>query len=67
VATPPVRFVGRTPGRPEIRCLKAADCAKAERLADRLAADLGERPAVVDLHNTFQNERNPQGSRTQRM
>jgi hypothetical protein len=56
VATPPVRFVGRTPGRPEIRCLKAADCATAERLADRLAADLGERPVVVDLHNAFQND-----------
>jgi hypothetical protein len=56
LAIPPVRFVPRTPPRPEIRCLKADDCPTAERLADQLEADLGERPAVVDLHRAFQND-----------
>jgi hypothetical protein len=53
VATPPVRIVARAPRRTEVRCLKHADCAAAERVARYLAQTLGTPVPVVDMSQSF--------------
>ncbi len=57
VDAPPVRLVSATPGRAEVRCLKAADCAAARRVASELGRMLpGGAPPVVDLHQTYERD-----------
>lgn len=56
VATPGVRTVARTPRRNEVRCLKAADCVEARRVAAYLARSLPGGVTVVDMSRTYEND-----------
>jgi hypothetical protein len=59
VATPAIRIVRSVPGRSQVRCLRASDCAAARQVAASLGDMLPDgTPVVVDMHRTYQTDPN---------
>ncbi|HEY2709874.1 MAG TPA: hypothetical protein VGI95_17635 [Caulobacteraceae bacterium] len=52
--SPGVQKVTKAPGRTELRCFKAADCAQANQLAAYIGAIVGQPVVVRDLHLRFE-------------